>query len=66
MPEALELSLEAWCATDRMPVSPAGDLRGGVDDRLEAMRRRRRAGGRDDGAPRTLWLRTRIADSLRG
>lgn len=121
LPEAPALSLDAYCAADHVLVSPAGDLRGVVDDRLEAMGRRRRvvlglpaflpalaavaASGalatlparlarafapgfglvvaeppvavrrfpvsvfwhrRDDGAPRTLWLRARIADSLRG
>jgi DNA-binding transcriptional LysR family regulator len=40
--EAPGLSLAAYCAADHILVSPAGDLRGIVDDRLEAAGRARR------------------------
>lgn len=36
------LDLDAYCAADHVLISPAGDLRGVVDDRLEAMDRTRR------------------------
>ena len=36
------LTLEAYCAANHVLVSPAGDMRGIVDDRLEAMGRARR------------------------
>lgn len=40
LPEAPLISLDAYCAADHVLVSPAGDLRGVVDDRLAAMGRR--------------------------
>jgi DNA-binding transcriptional LysR family regulator len=42
MPKAPRLSLSAYCACDHIIVSPAGDLRGVVDARLEALGRSRR------------------------
>jgi DNA-binding transcriptional LysR family regulator len=36
------LSLDAYCAVDHILIAPRGDLRGIVDDRLEAMGRTRR------------------------
>lgn len=37
MPSAPDLTLDNYCATDHILISPAGDLRGVVDDRLEAL-----------------------------
>jgi DNA-binding transcriptional LysR family regulator len=42
LPKAPRLSLNAYCAADHVIVSPAGDLRGIVDTRLEALGRSRR------------------------
>ena len=42
LPDAPDLGIDAYCAADHILVSPAGDLRGVVDDRLEAMGRSRR------------------------
>jgi DNA-binding transcriptional LysR family regulator len=42
LPDAPRLSLDAYCAADHILVSPAGDLRGIVDRRLEDMGRARR------------------------
>lgn len=42
LPEAPVLSLEAYCAADHVLISPAGDMRGVVDDRLEALGHARR------------------------
>jgi DNA-binding transcriptional LysR family regulator len=42
LPDAPALSLEAYCAADHVLIAPGGDLRGIVDDRLEAMGRSRR------------------------
>jgi DNA-binding transcriptional LysR family regulator len=42
LPRAPRLSLAAYCAADHVLVSPGGDLRGVVDERLEAMGRSRR------------------------
>lgn len=42
LPKAPRLSLTAYCAADHVLISPGGDLRGVVDDRLEAMGRSRR------------------------
>lgn len=42
LPKAPRISLEAYCASDHVLISPGGDLRGVVDDRLEAMGRSRR------------------------
>jgi DNA-binding transcriptional LysR family regulator len=42
MPKAPRLSLSAYCACEHIIVSPAGDLRGVVDTRLEALGRSRR------------------------
>lgn len=39
---APDLSLDTYCNADHILISPGGDLRGVVDDRLEAMGRRRR------------------------
>jgi DNA-binding transcriptional LysR family regulator len=41
IPKAPRLSLSAYCACDHVIVSPAGDLRGVVDARLEALGRSR-------------------------
>lgn len=41
LPEAPVISLDAYCAADHVLVSPAGDLRGVADQRLEEMGRRR-------------------------
>lgn len=41
LPRAPRLTLAAYCAADHVLVSPAGDLRGVVDQRLEALGRRR-------------------------
>jgi DNA-binding transcriptional LysR family regulator len=42
VPKAPRISLSAYCAADHIIVSPAGDLRGVVDSRLEALGRSRR------------------------
>jgi DNA-binding transcriptional LysR family regulator len=42
MSSAPDMTLDSYCATDHILISPGGDLRGVVDDRLEAMGRRRR------------------------
>jgi DNA-binding transcriptional LysR family regulator len=42
LPHAPALDLDAYCAADHVLISPAGDLRGVVDDRLAAMGRSRR------------------------
>lgn len=41
LPEAPYVSLDAYCAADHVLISPAGDLRGVVDDRLAEMGRDR-------------------------
>lgn len=41
LPGAPSVSLDAYCAADHVLISPAGDLRGVVDDRLAAMGRHR-------------------------
>lgn len=41
LPRAPRISLDEYCAADHVLVSPSGDLRGVVDDRLEAMGRSR-------------------------
>jgi DNA-binding transcriptional LysR family regulator len=42
LPRAPRISLAAYCAADHVLISPAGDLRGVVDDRLAALGRSRR------------------------
>lgn len=42
LPDAPDLGLDAYCAADHVLISPAGDLRGVVDDQLQAMGRSRR------------------------
>ena len=42
LPQAPTLTLDAYCAAEHILISPAGDLRGIVDDRLEALGRNRR------------------------
>lgn len=42
LPQAPRISLDAYCTADHVLIAPGGDLRGIVDDRLEAMGRRRR------------------------
>ena len=42
LPRAPRLTLAAYCAADHVLVSPGGDLRGVVDQRLEALGRKRR------------------------
>ena len=42
LPDAPEIGLDAYCAADHILISPGGDLRGVVDDRLEAIGRQRR------------------------
>jgi DNA-binding transcriptional LysR family regulator len=42
LPEAPQISLDDYCAADHVLISPGGDLRGVVDDQLQAMDRRRR------------------------
>ena len=42
LPDAPVIDLEAYCAADHVLISPAGDLRGVVDDRLQAVGRSRR------------------------
>jgi DNA-binding transcriptional LysR family regulator len=41
LPDAPSIGLDAYCAADHVLISPAGDLRGVVDDRLAAMGRHR-------------------------
>ncbi|GHC39812.1 LysR family transcriptional regulator [Gemmobacter nanjingensis] len=41
LPDAPAISLDAYCAADHVLISPAGDLRGVVDDRLAAVGRHR-------------------------
>lgn len=41
LPDAPSVSLDAYCTADHVLISPAGDLRGVVDDRLAAMGRNR-------------------------
>lgn len=42
LPDAPFIDLDAYCSADHVLISPAGDLRGVVDDRLAAMGRSRR------------------------
>jgi DNA-binding transcriptional LysR family regulator len=42
LPDAPAISLDAYCAADHVLISPGGDLRGVVDDQLQAMDRSRR------------------------
>jgi DNA-binding transcriptional LysR family regulator len=42
LPHAPRIDLDAFCAADHVLISPGGDLRGVVDDQLEAMGRSRR------------------------
>ncbi|NBZ89480.1 LysR family transcriptional regulator [Stagnihabitans tardus] len=42
LPQAPDISIDAYCAADHVLISPGGDLRGVVDDQLEAMGRSRR------------------------
>lgn len=42
VPDAPQIGLEAYCAADHVLISPGGDLRGIVDDQLQAMGRTRR------------------------
>lgn len=42
LPNVASLALDAYCAADHVLISPAGDMRGIVDDRLEALGRTRR------------------------
>lgn len=42
LPDAPRIALDAYCDADHVLISPGGDLRGVVDDRLEAMGRTRR------------------------
>jgi DNA-binding transcriptional LysR family regulator len=42
LPQAPAIDLDAYCAADHVLISPAGDLRGVVDDRLAALGRSRR------------------------
>lgn len=42
LPDAPRIGIDTYCAADHVLVSPAGDLRGVVDDQLEAMERSRR------------------------
>jgi DNA-binding transcriptional LysR family regulator len=41
LPQSPEIDLDAYCAADHVLISPGGDLRGVVDDRLEALGRSR-------------------------
>lgn len=41
LPDVPSIDLDAYCAADHVLISPAGDLRGVVDDRLAAMGRNR-------------------------
>lgn len=71
LPDAPEIGLEAYCAADHVLISPAGDLRGVVDDLLEALGRQRRivlglpaflpALAAISGAPALLTLPARLA-----
>ncbi|MCA3487846.1 MAG: LysR family transcriptional regulator [Rhodobacter sp.] len=42
LPQAPRIDLDAYCAADHVLISPGGDLRGVVDDQLQAMGRGRR------------------------
>lgn len=42
LPKAPRITLDAYCAADHVLISPGGDLRGVVDDRLAAMGRARK------------------------
>lgn len=42
LPQAPRIDLDAYCAADHVLISPGGDLRGVVDDQLQAMGRSRR------------------------
>ncbi|MEO5620285.1 MAG: LysR substrate-binding domain-containing protein, partial [Cypionkella sp.] len=42
LPKAPDISIDDYCAADHVLISPGGDLRGVVDDQLEAMGRSRR------------------------
>jgi len=42
LPQAPRIDLDAYCAADHVLISPGGDLRGVVDDQLQAMDRGRR------------------------
>lgn len=42
LPQAPRISLDDYCAADHVLISPGGDLRGVVDDQLQAMDRGRR------------------------
>ncbi|WP_240496875.1 LysR family transcriptional regulator [Thioclava sp. F1Mire-8] len=42
LPDAPHIGLDAYCASDHVLISPAGDLRGVVDDQLATMKRSRR------------------------
>ena len=42
LPKAPHISIDDYCAADHVLISPGGDLRGVVDDQLEAMGRSRR------------------------
>lgn len=42
LPRAPSIDLDAYCAADHVLISPGGDLRGIVDEQLEALGRRRR------------------------
>jgi DNA-binding transcriptional LysR family regulator len=42
LPQAPRIALDDYCSADHVLISPGGDLRGVVDDQLEALGRRRR------------------------
>ncbi|PTM61692.1 LysR family transcriptional regulator [Phreatobacter oligotrophus] len=42
LPDAPHVSLDAYCAADHVLISPGGDMRGVIDDHLEALGRSRR------------------------
>jgi DNA-binding transcriptional LysR family regulator len=42
LPDAPRLDIDHYCACDHVLIAPGGDMRGVVDERLEAMGRRRR------------------------
>jgi len=42
LPEAPYVSLDAYCATDHVLIAPGGDMRGVIDDHLQAIGRSRR------------------------
>jgi DNA-binding transcriptional LysR family regulator len=42
LPQAPSIDLDSYCAADHVLISPGGDLRGIVDEQLEAVGRRRR------------------------